>query len=138
MNNRQVEHRQLHVVLDLDELLLIAQVKLVFTGFGQLLIFFFKLLGLFAKFVGLFKEFQESTFTVIALLQLGFELFGLSLVQLIVVVQLIKVIHQFLVTFNGQLCLHLLHVLNFLFVAAQLLFHFLHHFVSRLIALLHV
>ena len=58
--------------------------------------------------------------------------------QLVVVIQLVEVIYQLLVALDGQLRLHLLHVLNLILVAPQLLFHLLHHFVSGLVPLLDV
>ena len=45
------------------------------------------------------------------------------LMHLVVIVELIEVIHQFLVVLNCQMRLHLLHVLDLFFVATQLLLH---------------
>ena len=89
-----------------------------------------KLLCLFAEFVSLLEQLQERTLPMVALLQLSLQLLSLRLVQLVVVIQLVEVVHQFLVALDSQLCLHLLHVLDLFLVASKLLLHLLHHFVS--------
>ena len=101
LNNRQVQHRNGYLVGPLDELLFHAQVVLLLPLLVELVILLLQLLSLGAKLFRLFKQFQEGPLPVVALAQLNFELLAHGFVHLVVVVQLVEVVDQFLVVFNG-------------------------------------
>ena len=56
----------------------------------------------------------------------------------VMVVQLIEIVDEFLVIFDGKMCLKLFHIFYLIFVANQLLLHFTYYFITTLISLLHI
>ena len=54
------------------------------------------------------------------------------------IIELVEIIHKLLVILYCKMSFHFFHVFNFFFIAGELLFHLAHHFVGRLVSLLHV
>ena len=104
----------------------------------ELIILLLELGGLFSKLIGLLEELQECPLSVIALGQLPLELLAHLFMHFVMIIQLVEIIHQLLVIFHCKVSFHFLHVFDFFFVARELLFHLAHHFVGRLVSLLHV
>jgi len=138
VDDAQVKHWYLDFVSHLDKLLRIAQVVLLFSLVIKLVVLLLEQFGLLAILLGVLKQIQESSLSVVALEQLSLQFLAGHLVEFIMIVQLIKVIDQFLVVLSCHVRFHLLHVFDLVLVATHLLFHLLQDLVTGGVPLLHV
>lgn len=138
----QVELRYLYRLirrsLDLYELLFAGEVELLLRLLHQIIVFLFKLAGLLSELLRLLQKVQEGALTVIAILQLYFELTCHLLVHFVMIVQVVEIGDELLIIVYRHLLFHLFHVFNFLFVICYLLCHFVEYFVAILVALFYV
>ncbi len=105
----------------------------VLVLFEQLIVLLLQQGGLLSELGRLLQQLEEGALALVGLLELDLEALVDLLELLVVVVERVELIDEFLVVFKGEVALHLLNSCDFILVTHQLLLQLLHHSLQSLV-----